>query len=72
MSYTHDFEIKSNNHTISGEVEFNTDGKMSYKTKKGVVFGFNEAKAFHNLLAAWKDFFDTFGGVDKIELTSKT
>jgi len=71
MPYTHDFELKSNSHTISGEVEFNTDGKMSYNPSAGVAMELTESKAFHDLLAAWKEVFDAFGGIDKIELTSR-
>ena len=34
--YTHDFEIEFENQTISGEIEFNVDGKMGYKTTNPV------------------------------------
>jgi len=72
MSYTHNFEFKSNDHTIEGEVEFNTDGKTSYSTEKNLSLELKESKAFHDLLAAWTEIFNAFGGIDKIELTSKT
>ena len=70
--YTHTFKMKLNGQDISGEVEFNLDGTMSYKTNEPIdAITMIKARRFHALLAEFKNVFDCFGGIEEIELTKK-
>ena len=72
MAYTHDFEFKLEGKNISGEIEFNTDGKMGYKISHPIEWkNMVEPKIFRRLLEEFKIVFDYFGGVTKIEIVKK-
>lgn len=70
--YTHTFEIKTSSRTISGEIEFNEDGVMSYKINAphaGVTLA--QSRAVDSLFEHSKQIFDNFGGITKIEIVEK-
>lgn len=73
--YTHKFKfsVSDGGKFLHGEVEFNTDGKVSYKFKgmsepleKEVLVKFNE------LMELVKVIFNQFGGIKEIKIIDKT
>jgi len=72
VTYTHTFELRLNGKNISGEVEFNLDGQMGYKTTDPIEWNnLDEATRFQALLREFKVLFDAFDGINKIELLKK-
>ena len=72
LVYTHDFDLVLDDQTITGEIEFNIDGIMTYKTDSPVdEMSLERSEIFNALLKAFKDIFDQFGGIEKIELVEK-
>ena len=70
--YTHTFEFEIDDLEINGEIEFNTDGVMSYKTNEPIDgITLKKANRFHALLREFKNVFDCFGGIKKIKLEIK-
>ena len=72
MEYTHTFEIHIDTHKIDGEIEFNTDGKMSYKLDDPFEgFDIQKTARFNEFLKALESMVDTFGEIEKIEVVKK-
>ncbi len=70
--YTHTFEFSSDGTTIEGEVEFNVDGRVSYKTSAALPnLTLQQASAFNGIVKAAKDFFDAYGALNKIKIETK-
>jgi len=70
--YTHDFQFEIDDYKVEGEVEFNVDGKMGYKTTLPVEWAdLAQVNRFHALLKEFKNVFDCFGNIKKIKLVSK-
>lgn len=70
--YTHTFEIEAGGKTIHGEIEFNEDGTVSYKTDNPISnLTLEQAGKFNEMFKCCKDIYDTFGGVTKIEIVKK-
>lgn len=71
-AYTHDFLIKTNGETISGEIEFNLDGKMGFRTEDPVVVTeSSKARRFISFLEEVKRLYDEFGSIDSLKVTIK-
>ncbi len=67
--YTHRFLVTIGGQTVSGHIEFNEDGKMGYKTDGPVEWTEQKYRnRFHALLDEFKNIFDIFGDIEKIEL----
>ena len=70
--YTHKFELKLDGVTVSGEMEFNMDGVMSYKTDEPIEgFTLGQAEVVNRFFNSLKEVFDAFGGLEKVEITEK-
>jgi len=71
-NYTHTFKFEIDSFDISGEVEFNTDGKMGFKTNEPVEWTeLEKSDRFRALLKEFKHVFDCFGSIKKIKLEEK-
>ena len=71
-TYTHNFEFEIDDFQVNGEIEFNVDGEMGYKTSEPVEWAnLAQANRFHALLKEFKNVFDRFGGIKKIKLEKK-
>jgi len=70
--YTHTFKFKVEGQDFSGEIEFNVDGEMGYKTDKLVEWkSLAQVNRFHALLKEFKNVFDCFGEIEKISIVKK-
>lgn len=72
VTYTHTFQIQANSHNIEGEIEFNVDGTMTYKTTDPIEnISLAQSRAVDSLFEHCKQIFDEFGGIVKIKIEKK-
>jgi len=71
-TYTHTFKFKCGTRDMTGECEFNVDGKASYKLNE-LIDGFDleESARFTELLQVLKRIFDKYGSIKKIQVVEK-
>jgi hypothetical protein len=70
--YTHAFEIEVGSQAINGEIEFNIDGIMSFKTDSPLEgLTLQQIRTVNNLLECFKNLHDSFEGITKIKVEEK-
>ena len=69
--FTHDFELKFDGEEIGGEIEFNTDGRVSYDFIESPRMELEEVALINQLFAVIQQLFLLKGGLEKIEITEK-
>jgi hypothetical protein len=70
--YTHTFEFLFNDQTLQGEIEFNLDGKTSYKTEKPISnLDLKQSSAVNTLFYHLKEIYNVFGDIKKIKVEKK-
>ena len=70
-TFTHDFEIKLNGETFTGEVEFNTDNKVSYHFTEDPTISLPFSLLLNQLFLTLQQIFEMNDSLDKIEVTIK-
>ena len=72
QTYTHTFIFQFDGQTIEGEMEFDEDGKASYKTSEPIEgLSLSQSMAINNLFNQLKAVFDKFGDIVKIKVEKK-
>ena len=71
MSFTHNFEIQLNDDNLEGEIEFDTDGQLSYKFENDPTLGLTESEILNRLFATLKGLFDLNDSLIKVEINKK-
>lgn len=70
--YTHSFQFKMGNQDIEGEVEFNQDGILSYKTDNPIAnLTLQQAEVLNRLFTQLKEVFNAYGSIIKIKVEKK-
>ena len=73
--FTHDFKFEvgaSADQFLSGEVEFNTDGKVSYNvTESSTPLKKETLEHFNSLMELLREIFVEFGGIKRIRIIAK-
>lgn len=70
-SFTHNFEIDYDGRSITGQVEFNTDGKVSYVFDNGVSVGLDESTIINQMFSLAQSLYHLGEGLNKIKITKK-
>ena len=71
--YTHEFKFELDGNFINGEVEFNTDGKVSFKINAwSEPLPIEILNQFSELMAMLKKIYENEGDIKKISIKKKT
>ena len=70
--YTHTFKFELENSSVRGEVEFNTDGKVSFKLDNvSEPLALTDLSYFKRLMELLKEIYTAGGGIRKIKIIKK-
>lgn len=68
-TFTHTFKIHVGGQIIEGDMEFNEDGVMSYRTTVPAEnMTLAQSQVLNELFSRLKDVFNTFGSIEKVEI----
>ena len=70
-TFTHKFEISFDGQTIEGEVEFNSDGKVSYSFTGDPTITMMNGKLITELFNTVQQFYELNGGIKLVQIKEK-